>query len=73
MIRLFFANSRGQGSFGSRLVSLPPRRFFISLSTASCMIDYRNVISHEMHNLLADISPERIAREMVAYAPDLQF
>jgi hypothetical protein len=27
----------------------------------------------EMHNLLADISPERIAREMVAYAPDLQF
>jgi hypothetical protein len=37
------------------------------------MIDYRNVISHEMHNLLADISPERIAREMVAYAPDLQF
>jgi len=35
------------------------------------LIDYRNVIGHHMHNLLADISSERIAREMVAYAPDL--
>jgi hypothetical protein len=35
------------------------------------LIDYRNVIGHQMHNLLADVSPERVAREIVAYAPDL--
>jgi hypothetical protein len=34
------------------------------------LIDYRNVIGHQMHNLLADVSPERVAREIVTYAPD---
>ncbi len=34
------------------------------------LIDYRNVIAHQMHNLFIDLSPERIAREMVAFPPD---
>lgn len=34
------------------------------------LIDYRNVIGHNMHSLMADLNPERIAREMVAYSPD---
>jgi hypothetical protein len=29
------------------------------------LIDYRNVIGHQMHNLLLDVSPESIARDMV--------
>ncbi len=35
------------------------------------LIDYRNDIAHRMHNLLADVNSERVAREMVTYAPDL--
>jgi hypothetical protein len=31
------------------------------------LIDYRNVIAHQMHTLFADVSPERIVREVVAY------
>jgi hypothetical protein len=34
------------------------------------LIDYRNVIGHQMHNLLLDISPERIARDMITYLPE---
>jgi hypothetical protein len=34
------------------------------------LIDYRNVIAHQMHNLLADISPERSVRQMYAFRPD---
>jgi hypothetical protein len=34
------------------------------------LIDYRNVIGHQMHNLLLDVSPERIARDMITYLPD---
>lgn len=34
------------------------------------LIDYRNVVAHQMHNLFVDISTERIAREMIAYLPD---
>jgi hypothetical protein len=34
------------------------------------LIDYRNVIGHQMHNLLLDLSPERIARDMITYLPE---
>ena len=34
------------------------------------LIDYRNVIGHQMHNLLLDVSPERIARDMITYLPE---
>jgi hypothetical protein len=33
------------------------------------LIDYRNTIAHQMHNLLLDISPERSAREMIMFHP----
>lgn len=32
------------------------------------LIDYRNVISHQLQNLLLDVSPERVARELIAYS-----
>ncbi len=35
------------------------------------LIDYRNFISHQMHNMLADVNPERIAREYTHYLPEL--
>jgi hypothetical protein len=34
------------------------------------LIDYRNIIGHQMHNLLVDVSTERVAREMITYIPD---
>lgn len=34
------------------------------------LIDYRNAIGHQMHNLVVDLSPEQIARTRVAYAAD---
>ena len=34
------------------------------------LIDYRNVIGHHMHNLLLDLSNDRVAREMIAYSSD---
>jgi hypothetical protein len=34
------------------------------------LIDYRNVIGHQMQNLLLDVSPERTAWEMITYLPD---
>jgi hypothetical protein len=34
------------------------------------LIDYRNVVAHQMHNLFVDLSPERVARQMVAFSPD---
>ena len=33
------------------------------------LIDYRNAIAHQMHNLLLDISPERSAREIIMFQP----
>jgi hypothetical protein len=33
------------------------------------LIDYRNIIAHQMHNILADVSPEPIAREYTHYLP----
>ena len=35
------------------------------------LIDYRNVIGHEMHGLFEDVNSNRVAREVVAYAPHL--
>jgi len=32
------------------------------------LIDYRNIIAHQMHNLLLDLSPDRLARERIEYA-----
>ena len=34
------------------------------------LIDYRNIIAHRMHDLLVDISPERVARERMMFLPD---
>jgi hypothetical protein len=34
------------------------------------LIDYRNAIAHQMHNLLADVSPERAVRQMLPFRPD---
>jgi hypothetical protein len=36
------------------------------------LIDYRNVIGHQMHTLFADLSSDRFAREMAAHAPSWQ-
>jgi hypothetical protein len=33
------------------------------------LIDYRNKIAHQLHNLLLDLSPTRIAREIMQYLP----
>src|ERR1700722_5003095 len=33
------------------------------------LIDYRNTVAHQMHNLLVDISPERVAREIIKFHP----
>jgi hypothetical protein len=35
------------------------------------LIDYRNAIGHQMHDLLADVSTEPVAREIITHAPDL--
>jgi hypothetical protein len=35
------------------------------------LIDYRNIIAHQMHNILADVNPEEIAREYTHYLPEL--
>lgn len=35
------------------------------------LIDYRNVVAHQMHNILADVSPDRIAREYTYYLPEI--
>jgi hypothetical protein len=34
------------------------------------LIDYRNVIAHQMHNLLVDLSPDPVARGMLTYLPE---
>jgi hypothetical protein len=34
------------------------------------LIDYRNVIGHQIHNLLLDMSPAPFARDMMTYLPD---
>lgn len=34
------------------------------------LIDYRNTISHQVHNLVADLSPERFAREIEMFSPE---
>lgn len=34
------------------------------------LIDYRNAIGHQLHNLLLDLSTERVAREILVYGPD---
>jgi hypothetical protein len=33
------------------------------------LIDYSNIIAHQMHNILADASPERFAREHTYFLP----
>jgi hypothetical protein len=33
------------------------------------LIDYRNAVAHQMHNLLADISPERGTRQLIMFHP----
>ena len=35
------------------------------------LIDYRNDVGHRLQNLLLDLSPERVAREMLTYTPEL--
>jgi len=35
------------------------------------LINYRNLIAHELHNLLIDLSPTRIARDIITFAPEL--
>lgn len=35
------------------------------------LIEYRNLIGHQMHNLLLDVSNSRVARDVIAYCPDL--
>lgn len=34
------------------------------------LIDYRNVLAHQMHDILADVSPNKTARDYIAYFPD---
>jgi hypothetical protein len=34
------------------------------------LIDYRNVVAHQMHYVFADVSPTMIARDIVAFSPD---
>ena len=34
------------------------------------LIDYRNVVAHQMHYVFADVSPTMIARDVVAFSPD---
>jgi hypothetical protein len=33
------------------------------------LIDYRNLVAHQMHNMLADLSPTRYARDLAAFGP----
>ncbi|MGW1424644.1 hypothetical protein ACWAT4_31490 [Bradyrhizobium manausense] len=33
------------------------------------LIDYRNLIAHQMHNMLADLSPTQYARDLAAFGP----
>jgi hypothetical protein len=33
------------------------------------LINYRNLVGHQIHNLVADLSPERFAREMAMFSP----
>jgi hypothetical protein len=34
------------------------------------LIDYRNVVAHQMHYVFADVSPTMIARDIIAFSPD---
>jgi hypothetical protein len=35
------------------------------------LIDYRNTIAHQMHNILADLSPTRLAREIAMFGSNV--